>query len=61
MANLFLSSLDERVKVAVPVAGYSSVATKVEARRYGDLGDIEQNGTHLLGGLDFRTATRTNH
>ncbi len=59
--TFFLSSLDERVKVAVPVAAYSSVATKVEARRYGDLGDIEQNGTDLLAGLDFRAATRTNH
>ncbi len=57
MANLFQSSLDERVKVAVPVAGYSSVATKVEARKYGDLGDIEQNGNDLLAGLDYTHLT----
>ncbi len=55
--TIFLSSLDERVKVAVPVAGYSSVATKVEARKYGDLGDIEQNGTDLLAGLDYTHLT----
>ena len=31
--TIFLSSLDDRVKVAVPVAGYSSMTTKVEARK----------------------------
>lgn len=51
--TIFLSSLDDRVKVAVPVAGFSSVATKVEARKYGDLGDLEQNGTDLLFDLDY--------
>src|SRR5437773_2566717 len=51
--TIFLSSLDERVKAAVPVAGYSSVSAKVEARKYGDLGDIEQNGTDLFAGLDY--------
>jgi len=55
--TIFLSSLDERVKVAVPVAGYSSVATKVEARKYGDLGDIEQNGTDLFAGVDYTHLT----
>jgi len=55
--TIFLSSLDERVKVSVPVAGYSSVSTKVEARRYGDLGDIEQNGTDLLAGVDYSHIT----
>src|SRR5438046_1219246 len=55
--TILLSSLDERVKVAVPVAGYSSMATKVEARKYGDLGDIEQNGTDLLAGLDYTHLT----
>ncbi len=55
--TIFLSSLDDRVKVAVPVAGFSSVTTKVEARKYGDLGDIEQNGTDLLFGLDYTHLT----
>ena len=55
--TIFLSSLDERVKVAVPVAGYSSVSTKVEARKYGDLGDIEQNGTDFLAGVDYTYLT----
>jgi dienelactone hydrolase len=55
--TIFLSALDERVRVAVPVAGYSSVSTKVEARKYGDLGDIEQNGTDLLAGADYTHLT----
>lgn len=55
--TIFLSSLDERVRVAVPVAGFSSLATKVEAKKYGDLGDIEQNGTDLLSGLDYTHLT----
>ena len=55
--TIFLSSLDERVKAAVPVAGYSSVSTKVEAREYGDLGDIEQNGTDLFAAVDYTHLT----
>jgi dienelactone hydrolase len=55
--TIFLSSLDERVKVAVPVAGYSSTATKVEARKYGDLGDLEQNGTDFLASVDYTHLT----
>jgi dienelactone hydrolase len=55
--TIFLSSLDERVNVAVPVAGYSSVSTKVEARKYGDLGDIEQNGTDLFAAVDYTHLT----
>ncbi len=51
--TILLSSLDDRVKVAVPVAGFSSLTTKVEARKYGDLGDLEQNGTDLLFDLDY--------
>lgn len=55
--TIFLSALDERVKVAVPVAGYSSATTKVEARRYGDLGDLEQNGTDFLTNVDYTHLT----
>ena len=55
--TIFLSALDERVKVAVPVAGYSSTTTKVEARQYGDLGDLEQNGTDLLTNVDYTHLT----
>ena len=55
--TIFLSALDERVKVAVPVAGYSSTTTKVEARQYGDLGDLEQNGTDFLANVDYTHLT----
>ena len=55
--TIFLSALDERVKVAVPVAGYSSATTKVEARQYGDLGDLEQNGTDFLANVDYTHLT----
>ena len=55
--TILLSALDERVNVAVPVAGYSSTTTKVEARRYGDLGDLEQNGTDFLANVDYTHLT----
>ena len=51
--TMLLSALDERVAVSVPVAGFSSTATKVEARRFGDLGDLEQNAPDLLDGQDY--------
>ncbi len=55
--TILLSSLDPRVKVAVPVAGYSSLTAKLEARAYGDLGDLEQNGVDLLDGQDYTHLT----
>ena len=55
--TIVLSSLDERVKVAVPVAGYSSLRSELEARKYGDLGDVEQNGTDFLDGVDYTHLT----
>ena len=51
--TVLLSALDERVAVSVPVAGFSSTATKVEARQFGDLGDLEQNAPDLLDGHDY--------
>jgi dienelactone hydrolase len=52
--TLVLSSLDKRVTVSVPVAGFGPLATKLVTRpRYGDLGDFEQNGTDLLDGQDY--------
>ena len=43
--------------MSVPVACYSSTSTKVEARQYGDLGDLEQNGTDLLATADYTHLT----
>ena len=51
--TIVLSSLDERVRVTVPVAGFASLRSRIEAKRYGDLGDIEQSATDFLAGSDF--------
>jgi dienelactone hydrolase len=51
--TITLSSLDERVRAANPVAGFSSLRSRVEARRYGDLGDVEQSATDFLASSDF--------
>lgn len=53
--TILLSALDERVSVAVPVAGYSSLRSRLE--RQGDVGDIEQNATDLLVGQDYSHLT----
>ena len=55
--TIVLSSLDERVKAAAPVAGYSSIASRVEAKEYGDLGDVEQSATDMFDGVDFTHLT----
>ena len=55
--TIVLSSLDERVKATVPVAGYSSIASRVEAKEYGDLGDFEQSATDMFDGADFTHLT----
>ena len=53
--TIILSSLDERVAAAVPVAGYSALISRIE--RPQDTGDIEQNATDLLQGQDYSTLT----
>jgi dienelactone hydrolase len=55
--TIVLSALDPRVLVSVPVAGYSATSTKVEVRRFGDLGDFEQNSTDLFAGQDYTHLT----
>lgn len=51
--TIILSSLDERVKVSMPVAGFSSIVPRVEASKYGDIGDVEQSATDLFEGRDY--------
>jgi dienelactone hydrolase len=51
--TITLSSLDERVTATNPVAGFASLRSRVEAKRYGDMGDIEQSATDFLQGADF--------
>jgi len=52
--TIVLSSLDPRVKVAIPVAGYEPLLARVTV---GDTGDIEENPTDLLMGQDYSTLT----
>jgi dienelactone hydrolase len=49
--TIVLSALDERVAVAVPVAGYSSAVSRIE--RPQDVGDIEQNAADMLTVADY--------
>jgi dienelactone hydrolase len=49
--TIVLSALDERVAVAVPVAGYSSAISRIE--RPQDVGDVEQNATDMLTIADY--------
>jgi dienelactone hydrolase len=53
--TVVLSGLDQRVAVAVPVAGYSAVTARIE--RPADIGDIEQNATDLLTVADYSHLT----
>lgn len=52
--TLLISSLDERVKVAIPVAGFTSLLGRVE-RPPGEPGDFEQNESDFLVGQDYST------
>jgi Acetyl xylan esterase (AXE1) len=51
--TIMLSALDPRIKVTAPVAGFSSIASRVEAKRFGDLGDIEQAPTDFFVRSDY--------
>jgi dienelactone hydrolase len=53
--TIVLSSLDPRVAVSVPVAGYSAFVSKLE--RVGDYGDNEQVPQDLLAGQDYSHLT----
>lgn len=54
--TIILSSLDERVAVSIPVAGYVSLKGRAE-RLPEEPGDIEQNATDLVAGRDYSTFT----
>ena len=51
--TIVLSSLDERVKASNPVAGFAATTSRVEAKEFGDMGDIEQSATDFLRGSDY--------
>lgn len=54
--TITLSSLDPRVLVSIPVAGYTTLQGRFE-RLPGEPGDFEQNGSDFLVGQDYSTLT----
>lgn len=54
--TITISSLDPRVLVSIPVAGYTTLQGRVE-RLPGEPGDLEQNTPDLLVGEDYSTLT----
>lgn len=57
--TIVLSSLDPRVKVSIPVAGFSSLEEKVGRQNFnpGEVGDPEQQPTDFLVNQDYPTLT----
>ncbi len=55
--TVLLSALDERVRAAVPVAGHSSLVSRLEDFGSGDIGDWEQKGTDLLRDFEYTHLT----
>lgn len=51
--TILLSALDERIRVTVPVAGFSSIASRVEVNDYGDVGDPEQSPSDVFQARDY--------
>jgi dienelactone hydrolase len=49
--TIILSSLDERIAVAAPVAGYMSLRARIQP--LAEAGDLEQSGTDLLMRADY--------
>lgn len=57
--TIVLSSLDPRVKVAIPVAGYGTITERIARQTFssGEPGDPEQEPTDFLEGVDYSTLT----
>jgi dienelactone hydrolase len=53
--TITLSALDERVALAIPVAGYSSLVARIE--RPADTGDLEQNPADMMRVGDYSHLT----
>ena len=54
--TIVLSSLDPRVLVSIPVAGYTTLSGRIE-RLPGEPGDLEQNATDFLVGQGYGALT----
>jgi dienelactone hydrolase len=55
--TILLSSLDERVSLSIPVAGYTSFEGRLALAPITEAGDIEQNPTDFVVGSDYSTLT----
>jgi dienelactone hydrolase len=55
--TIILSSLDDRVTMSIPVAGYTSLEGRLALAPRTEAGDIEQNATDLVDGQDYSTLT----
>jgi dienelactone hydrolase len=55
--TIVISSLDERVTLSVPVAGYTGMRARVECLLPNDVGDLEQCPVDLTTVIDYQTMT----
>ena len=55
--TIVLSSLDPRVTVSIPVAGYTSLEGRLALAPVTEAGDLEQNPADFLVGQDYSTLT----
>jgi dienelactone hydrolase len=57
--TIVLSSLDPRVKVSIPVAGYGTLMERIARQQFSpsEPGDLEQEPTDFLDGQDYSTLT----
>lgn len=55
--TITLSSLDPRIKVSIPVAGYTTIAGRAIRVVQGEAGDIEQNATDSIVGAGYGVLT----
>ena len=55
--TIILSSLDERVNVSIPVAGYTNLEGRLALAPVAEADEIEQNATDLLVGQDYSALT----
>ncbi|MGH9327844.1 MAG: alpha/beta hydrolase family protein [Terriglobia bacterium] len=55
--TIVLSSLDTRVDISIPVAGYTSIEGRLARAPITEAGDLEQNATDFVLGVDYPTLT----
>lgn len=55
--TIMLSSLDDRVSLSIPVAGYTNLEGRLALAPRAEAGDLEQNAPDLVDGQDYTTLT----